>query len=540
MPVYPFLTHSRDNMVRHRCALLLIFAGLGLRLAYFFQNQSLWLDEINVTLPALFVPFRGLLRGGFSHPTVPIKPALFNIFLKTALTVFGCAEWSARLWPVTAGCLSVPFFYAVACRYLSNQRAVIALAFFVFSPSVIFFSAEVNTYASDILTALVMYAVFAVLDEANYQKDLIYAFGWVGMLAPWLSYSSLLIWMPAAIVVLGQLLRRKDWAGLLTFGIMVVWCFASVLRLAQYYAFPTLGSPSFLGDRMMHFPRVNGVSGWVGLVGHLGQVFLSQSLRMIALPLVGMLAAWGCVSAYKEHKVKTLFLILPFPFLIATVAWQIYPSFPRSLLFLAPALYMLLSEGIMSLAEKTGKRKAWGAGFLIAVVLCYPFWQSLDFLWRPPVKEDNRKALETFLSLYEPGDKIVLSEYGLQIYMYYLRYFDGASRIRGGKKTNTMEDLRRSPVFRLGHDVRSDGEQMYVPVFLYRPNDRVLFDLAGEGSPVRISGPLFFESCGRVWLILLHYQEEVEVFMKAFLTRYGTLEVKFRGKNAVIYEFNPD
>ncbi|HPB68619.1 MAG TPA: hypothetical protein PKU74_06910, partial [Candidatus Omnitrophota bacterium] len=82
MNTQPLQRGSQDPITKRRWALVLMMAGVGLRLAYFFQNPPLWLDEINVTLPALHVPFRAFLSGGFAHSTVPIKPALFNIILK--------------------------------------------------------------------------------------------------------------------------------------------------------------------------------------------------------------------------------------------------------------------------------------------------------------------------------------------------------------------------------------------------------------------------------------------------------------------------
>ncbi|HQP12984.1 MAG TPA: glycosyltransferase family 39 protein [Candidatus Omnitrophota bacterium] len=132
MNTQPLQRGSQDPITKRRWALVLMMAGVGLRLAYFFQNPPLWLDEINVTLPALHVPFRAFLSGGFAHSTVPIKPALFNIILKASLTFFGNAEWSARLWPLAAGCVSVPLFYAVASRYLNRAGALLALNFSCF------------------------------------------------------------------------------------------------------------------------------------------------------------------------------------------------------------------------------------------------------------------------------------------------------------------------------------------------------------------------------------------------------------------------
>ena len=527
-----------ERITRHRYAVLLIITGIGLRLIYFFQNHPLWLDEVNVTLPALYVPFRGFLSGGFSHPTVPIKPALFNIFIKTTLSLFGCAEWSARLWPLTAGCLSVPLFYAVACRFLNPSRAFFALCFFVFSPIIIIFSAEVNTYASDILTVLVISAVSVSLIEEGYRKESIYVFGWVGMLAPWLSYSALLVWTPAAILFCRQLFRIRARAGLFTFGIIAVFWLGSVLRLVQYYVFPTLGGKSFIADRIVHFPRVEGFLDLVRLVGSLGQLFLSQSLGLIAVPLVTAFAVLGGVTLYGKHKEKALFLILPFPVLVAAIALRIYPSFSRSLLFLAPALYVMLAEGILTAAEQTGTRKSLWAVFLTLAMLIHPLTQLFDTLAHSSVKENNRQAMQAFLSRYETGDSVILSEYGLQIYTYYLQCLGGPTYTRDPGVKDKFRGLQKTSVWRVGQDVRYYNGQAYVPVFRYRPNARGLFDPEGEGFPLHPLDPLFMESGSRVWLLLLHYQKDVETFMTVFLSRHATLEYEYKGENAVVYEFN--
>ncbi|MBP7163827.1 MAG: glycosyltransferase family 39 protein [Candidatus Omnitrophica bacterium] len=540
MNTQPLQRGSQDPITKRRWALVLMMAGVGLRLAYFFQNPPLWLDEINVTLPALHVPFRAFLSGGFAHSTVPIKPALFNIILKASLTFFGNAEWSARLWPLAAGCVSVPLFYAVASRYLNRAGALLALNFFVFSPSLILFSAEVNTYASDILTALMIYGIFAFLDDHGYRKDPIYLFGWVGMLAPWLSYSALFIWIPAAILAGFRLFIKKDRAGLFRFWVMALWWLGSVLRLVQYYVIPTLGSQSFTGDRIMHFPHVHGIPGLIELAGSLGQVFFSQTLRMMPGPWLAVFALWGGLYVYQKHASKGLLLILPFLLFMAAVGLRMYPSFPRSLLFLAPALYMMLAAGIMAAAEKIRERKALAAVLLTMLVVAYPLWQSLSLLSRPAVKEDNRGAVRTLLSLYEPGDQIVLSEYGLQIYMYYLKYFVGSAGAAAEEPTHNPGILRQTPVWRLGQDVRRDNESAYVPVSFYAAHECFLFERVDEsGGLLRFMGPLFLNPDKRTWLVFLHYSKEVEAFATASFSAYGRLTPRYKGRNAVVYEFNP-
>jgi len=52
-------------------------------------------------------------------------------------------------------------------------------------------------------------------------------------------------------------------------------------------------------------------------------------------------------------------------------------------------------------------------------------------------------------------------------------------------------------------------------------------------------GPLFLNPDKRTWLVFLHYSKEVEAFATASFSAYGRLTPRYKGRNAVVYEFNP-
>ena len=137
--------------------LLLIIFGVALRVKHFLENRSLRLDEAYVAnhLSALslkqiffYVPF---------DTDLPFPPLLFMIAEKLSIMFLGNNEFAFRAFPLICGITSIILFYKFLKEIASPKAIFIALALFAFSDILIYYSAELKQYASDVTFTLILY-----------------------------------------------------------------------------------------------------------------------------------------------------------------------------------------------------------------------------------------------------------------------------------------------------------------------------------------------------------------------------------------------
>src|SRR3990172_1675949 len=138
------------------CQLLMILlVGLGIvfRLVQYLYNRSLWLDEAALALNIIDRPFAGLLASLDYDQAAPLG---YLVIEKAMVLLLGDSEYSLRLFPLIAGVVSVLLFYWVARQHLDLLAALIAVGLFATSRELIYYSAEVKQYGSDVLVALAL------------------------------------------------------------------------------------------------------------------------------------------------------------------------------------------------------------------------------------------------------------------------------------------------------------------------------------------------------------------------------------------------
>jgi 4-amino-4-deoxy-L-arabinose transferase-like glycosyltransferase len=134
----------------------LICFGVALRLGQYLANRSLWLDESLLTLNIVHRSFSQLLQPLDYSQGAPI---LFLMFSKISVTVLGINEYALRLFPLLSGIASIFIFYEISKKFLKIGYIPLALAFFIVSDRLIYYSSEVKQYSSDVLVALLLYLV---------------------------------------------------------------------------------------------------------------------------------------------------------------------------------------------------------------------------------------------------------------------------------------------------------------------------------------------------------------------------------------------
>ncbi len=94
-------------------------------------------------------------------------PFLFLAIEKGMVTIFGANEYALRAFPLFAGVSALFLFWLLAKRCLSPTGALVAFFLFAVSNPLIYFSAEVKQYASDVAAVLLVYVMALAFIRKN-------------------------------------------------------------------------------------------------------------------------------------------------------------------------------------------------------------------------------------------------------------------------------------------------------------------------------------------------------------------------------------
>ncbi len=336
---------------------LLIWSVLGLgvilRLAQFLPNRSLWLDEARLALNIVNRSFGQLLQ---PLDYVQGAPPGFLMIEKLAVEAFGNNEYTLRLFPLLAGIISMLLFYKVASEYLAHNRAVlIACGFFILSTHLIYYSAEVKQYSSDVAVSLALYAITAYLLHTQELTVLRLALlGVAGAAAPWFSHPAVFVLAGIAITLTFSTARRKEWAGIAQ--LLVVFLLWGVSFMALYVLSlrnlaATAGLLDYWAGSFAPFPpsSVADVKWWVG-------TFFAIFTYPVGLTFPGLAALAflvGGVELLKKQLEKLLLLASPILLTLLASGWHKYPFEGRFLLFIVPAVLLIMVAGLEQISSLT-------------------------------------------------------------------------------------------------------------------------------------------------------------------------------------------
>ena len=205
-----------------------LLAGVGLRLAQYLANASLWIDEIALAQNVLRYPLAHLVSQPLALDQVAAPG--FLALTKGAVTLFGASEMALRLVPLLCGLLALLLFPSLSRRIQPAWIAVFAVGVFALAPTLIAHGAELKPYSTDLLAsvALTLAALAVSGPEAGWPS-------WLGAIlvggaAVWFSQGAVFVvtGLGAALLLLAVRERRFGaWLAVL----LAVWSVSAAPRL---------------------------------------------------------------------------------------------------------------------------------------------------------------------------------------------------------------------------------------------------------------------------------------------------------------------
>jgi hypothetical protein len=386
--------------------LILISAGIVLRLAQYLANRSLWLDEAFLALNIVNRSFGELLQPLDYHQGAPIG---FLMAEKAALLALGNNEYALRLFPLLSG-ISSMFLFALLARQCLRPKAVpVALGLFAVLAPLIYYSSEVKQYSCDVAIAPLLYLVTL---EAM-RKDLSIAravlLGFVGGTAIWFSHPALFLLAGAGTTLLSRFLARKEWTKVR---------FLSISFSIWGASFATLYFVSF---RHLVSNRVLLAYWDVGFApfppGSLWEIkwYIDTFFNIFNDP-TGLyfsgIAAFAFLAGFLtilSEKYENVFLLSsPIVFALAASILHKYPFKERLMLFAVPALLLFIAAGTERVIEKTHQLSPTVGYIFLGLLFLHPLSFSGYHLIHPQKIEEIKPVMSYVMVNRRPGDILYL------------------------------------------------------------------------------------------------------------------------------------
>jgi mannosyltransferase len=333
----------------HRGSLLVVVLAFGLRLLA-IDRQDIWGDEaFSIWLSSQPLP-QVIAGGADTHP--PLYPALLYLWLRLA----GSSPLAVRFLSACIGTLTVPVVYVLGRRVFGWTTAVLAALLAAISPVLVFYAQETRMYG--LVTLLTAASVYWALRAWRVGRDGIspyIAYYLVTLAATYTHYYAFFAIVAENLVAVPFLLRYRK-------GGLGRWLAAQGVLVAAYV--PWIGVQiGFLGGKASarfgewDLPTALRITGDTFTAFGAGLAIAPAVGWLITAPFLAVLAV-GVLSTPRygsPHRRSGAWLIVAYLFLPLILAWAVNPImpfyYPRYLLLVAPAFYLLVAWGVTALGR---------------------------------------------------------------------------------------------------------------------------------------------------------------------------------------------
>ncbi len=397
------LSPSSDKLHRisKKIVWTLVAVGVFLRLFHYFNNRSLFIDEIYLST--------SLIKMSFAELTSPMldyqqkAPLGFLWLVKLSVVLFGKKEMALRLVPLLAGITSLFVFLPVARYFLKPLGVVLAVGMLALAPVLVYHSVEIKQYCTEMLASIVSLYLYTRYHQRQDYSSL-FLWGLWGALILWFSYAAIFVLAGIAIGLSLYYLFTKDWnrlfASLIPFSL---WFFSFALN---FYLFTYKHTGS---DWLVEWFRLrNGflplnasakdVVVWLAqsiysLLNYpLGILWNASQIHALGNPILKLLLKmplvlflfWGAgmYTFFRHNRKALLILVLPLGLTLFAGLLEQYPFYERLTVFLAPLLILMIAHGCAAVTNYFPAHAQWRFIFP-AILLFWPFWKSVDQVLQP-------------------------------------------------------------------------------------------------------------------------------------------------------------
>lgn len=459
--------NSRSTRYFEIVVLLILLAGITMRLFHYLYNRSLWLDELYLCSSLVHMSYQDLATQALDYGQK--APIGFLFLVKFPITIFGNQEMVLRIIPFIAGILSLLLFLPVCRYFLKPIGVVVALSIFAFAPALIYHSVEIKQYSTECLATIIAFCLYInFVSKVDWASRI--TWGILGGLLVWFSFSVIFILAGIAIGSCINYSLKKEWK-LLWPSIVpyTVWLLSFILNYILFthkhaesqwvvYFFKTYDNfmpfPPHSLQELKWFPRnlVDLFDYPLGLVWNLKAITINVFTRILAVPIFPiLLLIAGFYSLYKNSL--KIFFVFIIPILLTLIAsgLELYPLIERFWLFIAPILILIIAMGFEVVQNKLKSRMS--INIIALLIICGPFVQSVYAVVYPDTFYKHKKSYEqegfTYINNHFKNGDAVYNYWnnapGYQVYKQINNYkFKAIQGLDYRKKSKDLEEYNKN------------------------------------------------------------------------------------------------
>ncbi len=452
--------------------ILILIAGIAIRLIQYLTNRSLWTDEAMLAW--------NILERNPSELLLPLNyhqasPVLFLLIVDFLTSLFGGGEPILRLVPLLSSIAALGMFFLAARILLDRTLVPVAVFVFAFSKPMVYFAQELKQYSTDAVVSVGLFYMFtrSFHDDRSKAGTLVVPVI-AGSFFLFLSHTSIFVITASFLVLLAMKLHDRTHhsrASILCAG--GVWGIAFAINFRCFLT--SISSDNYLASYwsgvFLPLPtHLTAISTWIKapfeFFSYMGFAHGSQVIP-VGLALVSIVT--GLRTRVWPVILITVVLVLSG---IASML-HIYPICGRLSIFLIPLSILLAVKG----AERIPIIRSTFGFLLVAGLLVTPVCLSgLPYLHSPIVKEEIRPLLDYCAFHRSPGDHLYIHRSAMHVVRYYLR---NDPELLGRIQIGSPEKPDRS---NLGIDVREMKRHQRVwMLFGYsrKGEDRLILSASG-------------------------------------------------------------
>lgn len=338
------------NQYHRTLWLALLLLAFGLRL-YAIDRQDIWGDEA-FSIWQSRQPLADVIASG-RDTNPPGHPLALALWLRAT----GVTPLAVRTLSALQGFLLVPVIFVLGRRAFGRSTGLLAALLTALSPGLLYHAQETRMYSQVVLLAALSCYFFLRLLEPRPLRGAWWGYGIASLAAGYTHYYAFFIIIAQNFVLLMHLLRRYRAERHLAGGLLLRWCGAQLALIAAYAPW-ILAHQHFLGGKasarfeewtLATLARITQET-LTGIGAGLSVTPDAAQALMLPLALAGVVGMIRLLRAGTRTHAIAAFVWIP-----VGIAWLVNPLmpffFPRYLLMVAPAFYLLVAEGIVTLAR---------------------------------------------------------------------------------------------------------------------------------------------------------------------------------------------
>jgi hypothetical protein len=432
-------------MQKKNLAYLIVALGVAFRLYYFAFNPSVWGDEASLANNIIERDIYKLCTQALNNNQA--APPGYLFFEKIIGSFFGYSEPSLRFFALLSGVGALFVFHRTTNLLSDSWAGLTALAFFSLSSFLIYHSAEVKQYSTEVLAStIVLYFAVKFRHHLSYKDALM----WGVVFSFCILFSNPSIFMLAgtfSVLFLHSLVRKKYsfFRGLLlcsflwsaTF-LVYYWLVLSVNSnvkdliatwSTEFFPLPTdkISMRWYLKKTVLTFNNPLGLSIDTDFLPYIyirWRYVICFCYAGFVMTIVGGYVWW------KKSRYILAILLLPFLLTIVASFLNRYPIHERFLLFLVPSFYLLFAKALElhTLFDDKHWIVRYKPNYVLAAISFAYVWVNLSTKLANPSKfggslkfSEFREAINYINTNSEGQTPVYLSWNSTRFYAYYSR-----------------------------------------------------------------------------------------------------------------------